>query len=106
MQKEKVHGGTRVEKEKPTQQSLTRFGGARLAIKTIFPRSPQQRYKQVALSEQVYKKFMRDVTLFTVSGKNPHDDAPDSLVMLTDFITGGIQYARVAKRLFYLINIK
>lgn len=45
-----------------------------------------------------YEKFMREITLFTVSGKNLHDDAPDSCAMLVDFITGGIKMATVAKR--------
>ena len=45
-----------------------------------------------------YEKFMRELTLFTVSSKNLHDDAPDSFAMLTDFITGGIKMVKVAKR--------
>ena len=45
-----------------------------------------------------YVKFIRELTLFTVSGKNLHDDATDSLAMLTDFITGGIKMVKVAKR--------
>ena len=45
-----------------------------------------------------HEKFMCELTLFTVSGKNLHDDAPDSLAMLTDFITGGIKMVKVAKR--------
>lgn len=43
---------------------------------------------------------MCELTLFTVSGKNLHDDAPDSLAMLTDFIYGGVKYVTVAKRPF------
>ena len=39
-----------------------------------------------------YEKFMRELTLFTVSGKNLHDDAPDACAMLVDFITGGIRW--------------
>ena len=45
-----------------------------------------------------YEKFMRELTLFTVSSKKLHDDASDSLAMLTDFITGGIKMVKVAKR--------
>ena len=30
-----------------------------------------------------YEKFMREVTLFTVSGKNLHDDSVDALAMLS-----------------------
>ena len=47
-----------------------------------------------------YEKFMRELTLFTVSGKNLHDDAPDACAMLVDFIAGGIKTVTVAKRPF------
>ena len=46
-----------------------------------------------------YEKFMRELTLFTVSGKNLHDDAPDACAMLVDFISGGIKMVTVARRL-------
>ena len=48
-----------------------------------------------------YRAFMNEVTMFTQSGKNVHDDAPDSLAMLADMMYGG-SVARVtfAKRLF------
>ena len=39
-----------------------------------------------------YEKFMRELTLFTVSGKNLHDDAPDACAMLVDFIGNGIKW--------------
>ena len=47
-----------------------------------------------------YAKFMREVTMFTVSGKNLHDDAPDSLAMMVDFMTAGIKIVTVGKRPF------
>ncbi len=47
-----------------------------------------------------YEKFMRELTTFTVSGKNLHDDAADSLAMLVDFLTNGVKVVTVAKRLF------
>ncbi len=47
-----------------------------------------------------YEKFMRELTLFTVSGKNLHDDAPDACAMLVDFIGSGIKTVTVAKRPF------
>lgn len=47
-----------------------------------------------------YEKFMRELTLFTVSGKNLHDDAPDSCAMLVDFLTGGVKTVTVARRPF------
>lgn len=43
---------------------------------------------------------MRELTLFTVSGKNLHDDAADSLAMMEDFLSNGIKLATVAKRPF------
>lgn len=47
-----------------------------------------------------YRKAMNELTLFVQTGKNLHDDAPDSLAMLSDFITGGAKSVTVAKRLF------
>ena len=47
-----------------------------------------------------YEKFMRELTLFTVSGKNLHDDAPDSVAMLVDFMGKGVKTITVAKRPF------
>lgn len=46
-----------------------------------------------------YEKFMREVTLFTVSGKNLHDDSVDALAMLSDFIGNGIKCVSVGRRL-------
>mgnify|MGYP004663373519 CR=1 FL=1 len=43
---------------------------------------------------------MREVTLFTVSGKNLHDDNVYALAMLSDFIGNGIKCVTVGKRLF------
>ena len=47
-----------------------------------------------------YERFMRELTLFTVSGKNLHDDAPDACAMLVDFISGGVKMVTVARRPF------
>lgn len=47
-----------------------------------------------------YEKFMRELTTFTVSGKNLHDDAPDSCAMLIDFLSNGVKMVTVAKRPF------
>jgi len=46
-----------------------------------------------------YEKFMREITLFTVSGKNLHDDSVDALAMLSDFIGNGIKSVSVGRRL-------
>lgn len=47
-----------------------------------------------------YERFMREITLFTVSGKNPHDDAPDAVAMLVDFLTAGVKMVTVVPRPF------
>ena len=47
-----------------------------------------------------YEKFMRELTLFTISGKNLHDDAADACAMLVDFIGNGVKMVTVAKRMF------
>lgn len=39
--------------------------------------------------DEAYSKFMKELTTFTETGKNKHDDAPDSLAMLTDFMNCG-----------------
>ena len=38
--------------------------------------------------DQQYRKFMNNVYSFTINGKNQHEDAPDSLSQLCDFING------------------
>lgn len=40
-----------------------------------------------------YKAFLQQLTTFVQTGKNPHDDAPDSLAMLADELYSG--YSRV-----------
>lgn len=48
-----------------------------------------------------YRAFMDEVTMFTQSGKNAHDDAPDSLAMVADLMYGGgVAHVTFAKRLF------
>lgn len=45
-----------------------------------------------------YRAFMNEVTMFTVTGKNAHDDAPDSLAMLADELFNGLARVEVGKR--------
>lgn len=47
-----------------------------------------------------YKAFMREVTTFVQTGKNPHDDACDSLAMLADELYHGGTKIEVFKRPF------
>jgi hypothetical protein len=47
-----------------------------------------------------YRKAMNEVTGFSFTSKNLHDDAPDSLAMLADYLSNGIKSVTVAKRPF------
>lgn len=42
-----------------------------------------------------YNNFMRQLTTFTITGKNKNDDAPDSLARLASIIFGTVQTAEV-----------
>ena len=81
-------------KKAPTTQSkMSRIIQYSPDIKRIYFRDEKNRSSE-------YEKFMRELTMFTVSGKNLHDDAPDSLSMLVDFITGGVKIISVARKPF------
>ena len=45
-----------------------------------------------------YKAFMQEVTTFVQTGKNTHDDAPDSLAMAADELYHGSQRVEIFKR--------
>lgn len=45
-----------------------------------------------------YQAFMEELTSFSQTGKNPHDDAPDSLAMLADEIYRGSARVEIGKR--------
>lgn len=47
-----------------------------------------------------YRAFMNELTMFVQTGKNLHDDAPDSLAMLVDFMTGGMARITAVRRPF------
>jgi predicted phage terminase large subunit-like protein len=47
-----------------------------------------------------YRKFMAEVESFSFTVKNLHDDAPDSLSMLFDYLSSGIKSVSVMKRPF------
>ena len=51
--------------------------------------------------EREYKRAMTMLTGYTQTGKNKHDDVPDALAMLVDFINeSGVQKVRVGHRIF------
>jgi len=43
---------------------------------------------------------MNELTSFSFTVKNVHDDAADSLAMLTDYLSNGIKTVSVGKRPF------
>ena len=47
-----------------------------------------------------YRRAMNELTGFSFTTKNIHDDAPDSLAMLADYLTGGIKTVSVGRRPF------
>lgn len=81
-------------KKAPTNQSkLSRIIQFAPDIKRLYFLDSKNRSSE-------YEKFMRELTTFTVSGKNLHDDAPDSLAMLVDFLANGVKTVSVMKRIF------
>lgn len=81
-------------KKAPTNQSkVSRIIQFAPDVKKFYFRDDKHR-------DSEYEKFMRELTLFTVSGKNPHDDSPDSASMLADFLFDGIKCVTVARRPF------
>lgn len=47
-----------------------------------------------------YRRAMNELTSFSFTSKNLHDDAPDSLAMLADYLGGGIKVVSVGRRPF------
>lgn len=69
----------------------------------IFDRAPEIKefwFRDAAHRTPEYAAFMRNLHSFTMTGKNKHDDAPDSLAGLCDMIHRAPQKAQVVKRPF------
>lgn len=49
-------------------------------------------------ASQEYREFMRWLCTFVITGKNEHDDAPDSLAMLVDAINSNFGVVTVRER--------
>ncbi len=49
-------------------------------------------------SDTEYKAFMRELTSFVMTGKNKHDDAPDSLAMLVNMMINSLGEVKIFKR--------
>ena len=72
---------------------LTRIEQHAPTIRDFYFRSSECR-------DEDYRKAMNEVTGFSFTTKNLHDDAPDSLAMLADYLNNGIKSVSVAKRPF------
>ena len=68
----------------------------------IFDKAPEIRESFVFLSadkrDKAYQMFMDNVFTFTISGKNKHDDAPDSLAMAAGMVFKHTMQAGTFKR--------
>ena len=74
-----------------TQSKLGRIIQFSPDIKKFYFRGEKYQSKE-------YRAFMTEVTTFTQTGKNLHDDAPDSLAMLADELYNGLARVEVGKR--------
>lgn len=56
-------------------------------------------YRDIGCQSSEYRKFMTNVYSFTMTGKNKHDDAPDSLAALAVFLKkgSGTSVTRIAR---------
>ena len=57
-------------------------------------------FRSDACRDEDYRKAMNELTGFSFTTKNLHDDAPDSLAMLADYLSCGIKSVTVARRPF------
>lgn len=68
----------------------------------VFDKAPDIREHFVFLTsdkrDKEYQAFMDNVFTFTISGKNKHDDAPDSLAMAADMAFKPVMTAATFKR--------
>ena len=70
----------------------------------IFMRAPDIRdnfiFRDSGCRSKEYQAFIENVFAFKIAGKNKHDDAPDSLAMLSDMIFRQNQKVEVFRRTF------
>lgn len=93
LRKDDVHINIFSRKAPTTQSKLGRIIQFAPDIKKFYFLAEKHQSKE-------YRAFMSEVTTFTVTGKNPHDDAPDSLAMLADELYNGLAKVEIGKRLF------
>lgn len=91
LRKDGVHISIFSRRAPTTQSKLGRIIQFSPDIKKFYFRGEKYQSKE-------YRAFMAEVTTFTQTGKNLHDDAPDSLAMLADELYNGLARVEIGKR--------
>ncbi len=80
--------------------------GEKAKQQRIFDKAPEIRewyFREEGCRGPMYSKFMQNVYSFTINGKRQHDDGPDSLAMLADFIKNtGVYVAKIIQNPFFM----
>ena len=93
LRKDGIHIHVFSKKAPSSQSKLARIVQFAPDIKRFYFLGTKYRSKE-------YREFMREVTTFVQTGKNPHDDAADSLAMVADELYHGTASVSVVKRPF------
>jgi hypothetical protein len=81
-------------KKAPTNMAkLTRIEQHAPTIRQFF-------FRDDGCRDEDYRKAMNELTSFSFTTKNPHDDACDSAAMMAEYVFGGIKHVTVARRPF------
>lgn len=91
LRKDKVHINIFSKRSPSTQSKLARIIQYAPDIRKFYFIAPKYQSKE-------YKRFMQEVTTFVQTGKNPHDDACDSLAMLADELFHDTMEVKIFKR--------
>ena len=69
-------------------------------IEQFAPDIRRMYFRSDGCRDEDYRRAMQELTSFSFTTKNLHDDAPDSLAMLADYLNGGIKTVSIGKRPF------
>ena len=75
----------------------------RSKLERIFEYSPEIQqfiFLEDRVASQEYIRFLDQLTTFSQTGKNPHDDAADSLALLAEELNGGVAVVQTMRRPF------
>jgi len=97
---EGVHINITARKAPNNQSKLGRIIQFAPDIKKFYFLSPGRDANGTPYRSKEYQSFMDEVTMFSQTGKNKHDDAPDSLAMLADELFHGTARVEIGQRLW------